>query len=283
MKKKHFLITLFNLKLWDTDKKRSATRTNEWLEKRFRLFETYCFPSVCQQSTKEFIWLCFFDENTPDTYKERILEYCVQIPQMRPIFFNESQMADWKNQIREIVRSLLADEEYVITTNLDNDDAIHYQMIETLQQEFERTKLLGLYTYINGLQYFPSLHLLLKMTYPHNHFLTYIEKADADFKTTIYIRHAEARKKMQNIIDIPNKPYWVEIVHSSNVNNDLRITSRIKYGMIWDALNLHKYGLNVDMSKKQIREGILLRFPLLFIRIATFKLLRKIGIRKDQD
>ena len=88
---------------------------------------------------------------------------------------------------------------------------------------------------------------------------------------------------MQNIIDIPNKPYWVEIVHSSNVNNDLRITSRIKYGMIWDALNLHKYGLNVDISKKQIREGVLLRFPLLFIRIATFKLLRKIGIRKDQD
>ncbi len=283
MKKKHFLITLFNLRLWNTDKKHSATRTNEWLEERFRLFETYCFPSVCQQSTQDFTWLCLFDENTPDIYKERIMGYCTQMPQMLPCFFNEVHMADWKKHVKEIVSSLLTDEEYVITTNLDNDDAIHCQMIETLQEEFERTKLPGLYTYVNGLQYFPHLHLLLKMTYPHNHFLTYIEKANSDFKTTIYIRHAEARKKMQNVIDIRNKPYWIEIVHSNNVNNDLRITSRIKYAMVWHNTNLQKYGLNIEISKKQIKEGNLYRFPLLFVRIAMLKLLRKTGLRKDKD
>ena len=45
-KYKHFVITLFNLQLWTKDKKNISTRTSEWLEKRFKLFETYCFPIV---------------------------------------------------------------------------------------------------------------------------------------------------------------------------------------------------------------------------------------------
>lgn len=283
MKTKHFLITLFNLQLWNTDKKQSPTRTDKWLEERFNLFETYCLPSVYQQSTKDFTWLCLFDSETPEIYKERIKKYCSHIPQMVPCFFDKEQTDNWKTHVKDIVKSLLTDEEYVITTNLDNDDTIHNKMVETIQQEFECIGKTGLYTYISGLQYFPHLNLLMKMTYPHNHFLTYIERTDSDFKTTIHIRHAEARKKMQNVIDIPNKPYWIEIVHSNNVNNDLRITSRIKYSLIWNDINLQEYGLPTRISKKQIFNSNLFQLPFLFIRIAALKLLRKVGLRKDKD
>ncbi len=62
---KHFVITLFNLKLWTQDKNNVSTRTDEWLEKRFELFENYCLPSLKAQTNKNFVWLCLFDQFTP--------------------------------------------------------------------------------------------------------------------------------------------------------------------------------------------------------------------------
>ena len=35
---KHFIITLFNLKIWKEDKTHRATQTADWLAQRFDLF-----------------------------------------------------------------------------------------------------------------------------------------------------------------------------------------------------------------------------------------------------
>ena len=37
----HFILTRFNLLLWNKDKKGSKVRTIKWLEHRFALFEKY--------------------------------------------------------------------------------------------------------------------------------------------------------------------------------------------------------------------------------------------------
>ena len=68
----HFIITRFNLRIWQQDKNNIPTHTSEWLEHRFELFEKYCLPSVENQTNKNFIWLCMFDKETPAPYKERI-------------------------------------------------------------------------------------------------------------------------------------------------------------------------------------------------------------------
>lgn len=62
---RHFILTRFNLRLWTKDKKQQPTRTSEWLEKRFQLFETFCLPSIKSQSVKNFKWIVLFDESTP--------------------------------------------------------------------------------------------------------------------------------------------------------------------------------------------------------------------------
>lgn len=58
---KHFIATRFNLKIeeWNTAKDGSVVLTEKWLEERFNLFEKYCFPSVANQSIKNFYWLIF--------------------------------------------------------------------------------------------------------------------------------------------------------------------------------------------------------------------------------
>lgn len=71
---KHFIATRFNLKIeeWNTAKDGSVVLTEKWLEERFNLFEKYCFPSVANQSIKNFYWLIFFDVSTPDIFKNEL-------------------------------------------------------------------------------------------------------------------------------------------------------------------------------------------------------------------
>lgn len=276
MNKKHFLITLFNLQLWHVDKTKTTTLTEEWLAKRFRLFEEYCLPSVKGQTTRDFIWLCLLDINTPQIYKDKIEQYRREVPQLMPCYFTQEQTADWIGHMKEIIRAQMGDADYVMTTNLDNDDALHKDMMGYLQKSFEQSGKPGLYTFIDGLQYFPSTGLLMKMKYPHNHFLTSVEDAHSDFMTIKSIRHAVARKNASNLTDIPGKPYWIEIVHANNVNNDLRITSRIKYSKVWKSFNLQDYGLDIQRSRQQNCYCNLVVWPGLFLKTACRKLLKKL-------
>lgn len=46
----HFILTRFNLLLWDKAKDDRKVRTIKWLEHRFSLFERYCLPSVKNQT-----------------------------------------------------------------------------------------------------------------------------------------------------------------------------------------------------------------------------------------
>ncbi|WP_443688946.1 glycosyltransferase, partial [Paraprevotella xylaniphila] len=69
---RHYLLTRFNLPLWNKDKRGLVTRDEVWLEDRCRLFEQYTLPSVLQQSCKDFTWVVLFDGDTPPVYRERV-------------------------------------------------------------------------------------------------------------------------------------------------------------------------------------------------------------------
>ena len=68
-----FVFTRFNLKLWKENKYGVDTRTKEWTESRFDLFEKYCFPSMKSQTNKDFMWICMFADDTEPTFVERIM------------------------------------------------------------------------------------------------------------------------------------------------------------------------------------------------------------------
>ena len=70
-----FILTRFNLKMWTKNKFNHDVQTEEWLKERFELFEHYCFSSIINQSEKNFIWLCCFDEDTPKEYLQKIQIY----------------------------------------------------------------------------------------------------------------------------------------------------------------------------------------------------------------
>jgi len=121
MKKiQHFVITKFNLKIsgdFTADKSGVATRSNDWLDHRFDLFERYCLPSLVAQTNQDFTWLLFFDESTSENHRQRV-EQAVQLcPQIQACYINGTDF------LTSIIESINDDTEILITTRIDNDDA----------------------------------------------------------------------------------------------------------------------------------------------------------------
>lgn len=280
---KHFIITQFNIRLWDKDKLNVSTYTEEWLTKRFILFDLYCFPSILKQTNPNFIWICLFDKNTPEYYKEKIKEYQERCPQLQACFLDKEDTLDWlgytKNRMSEYLEP---QDEYVVSTNLDNDDAIHIDMINSVSLNINKKPEEVLYSFNYGYQYFTEIGIILKMLYPHNHFLTLVEKNAPDFKTIKCMPHAKARKHFKTI-DIKSNPFWIEFVHNNNVNNDLRITSRIKYYPVFRTVSLRDFGLDIVIEKRKNILNTFIKLPVLFAKTAKRKLKKKMSKKKPNQ
>lgn len=281
---KHFIITYFNVKHLDVrDKKGECTLTDKWLEGRFGLFEKYCLPSVVNQTEKNFIWLCLFDKDTPNTYKNRIEDYSKSFTQLKVLYLSDEEGKGLSSEdekvrcgfLKDKMKSMIEpDDVHVITTNLDNDDALDSHFVQRIQEESLCWNENVLIRFQYGLQYFESFNGILAMKYPHNHFLSLIERVEPEFHTIEYYNHARAHKIFKHV-DIYEKPYWVEVVHSHNVNNELRISSRIGYKFVFKSINLDVYGIRKSISWKKNIINIP-RFVYLFICVSVLRIGGKI-------
>src|SRR6187402_3364420 len=130
---KHFIATRFNLKTsdWKKSKSGNLVLTNEWLEHRFNLFENYCFPSVRNQSNQNFTWCIFFDIDTPQNFKDRIVVLTANTTNVIPLFIDgmPALNVSFKNFIRENITN---SDCHIITTRIDNDDVIHEDFVDII-------------------------------------------------------------------------------------------------------------------------------------------------------
>lgn len=209
----HFIITRFNIWSLDiTNTRPEGVPDKEWLSHRFRLFDTFTYPSVRGQKNQDFKWIVLFDVNTPGSFREKIDAY-----------------TDWNNFIPRFITSLdelpgiVSDEtdetaKYLITTRLDNDDAIGVDFIELVQHQFSGQH----FEFVN----FSSgyvLHrdkLYLKTGFYSNPFISLVEKIGA-FKT-VYCGPHNKLYDLGTIRKIETKPLWLQIVHKHNISNRVR-------------------------------------------------------------
>ncbi len=288
---KQFAITLFNLQLWNKDKSKAPTRTDEWMDGRLALFERYTLPSMRGQTLKDYTWLCLFDKETPRRYLDKIEEYKRAVPQFTPLFFTKYQAENLSASLHDAMLQFLSGEEkFILTTNIDNDDSVDFEMLSRVRREVGRhiqraendEEVCGLYNCLYGYQYFISKGMILKMMYPHNHFQTLCE-TPGDFRTIKGFPHTKIRKLFRNHdITDGGKPYWMEIVHSRNVNNDYRIDLRLRNIPVFRSVSLCSFGLDKVLSRTNNTVKSLFVIPGLFavtaakgIRRHLFKKKRK--------
>ena len=278
----HVVITLFNLKGYEFDKSNHSVCTDEWLQNRFQLFERFCLPSMQQQTTSKYFWLCLFDIDTL-RFRERIDAYREQVPQFTPCYLNGEESFHWREYVvQRILEYSSPDVEFVITTNLDNDDCLHCKALERIQQAVQRERCAGLYVFPCGYQYFEQSHMMLQMYYPHNHFMSLCEKYAPSIKTVKWGSHGSMRRKVDFVCDMDELPYWIEVVHARNVANDIRVTSRIRYSLPQNATDWSTYAPGA-FGALRCRWSSIVLFTGLFLKASIRKLWRKVQFSFVKD
>lgn len=211
----HFIITRFNLpQKWQADKNGKKVLGNVWLEKRFKLFEDYCLPSVASQTNKKFKWWVYFDSKTPQVYKDKIATYSRQY-----VFFCPKYKQNYELFLAGLaydIKKEANDTAVVITTRLDNDDVLSKSFVAEIQNTVTDEECILEFPKGYNLTIFKETKLK-EMTYPLNPFISLVEKLDDTLKTVYAKDHGGWENTPKKVVS--NRPNWVQIIHDSNVYN----------------------------------------------------------------
>lgn len=213
----HVILTRFNVRVNYSPSRLGINP--EWLTHRFGLFEQFCYPSVLKQTNQDFKWLVFFDSETPQFFKDKIETYA-KWKNFIPVYFDHLLTG---KDIRQFLLNILQQEtRYLITTRLDNDDAISKHLIEKVQAEFQG-QAFEFINFTNG--YVLSDGKLYLLKYKANPFASLIEKITEftpdGFKAVLSITH-DRLGSSDKVRQINTQPTWLQVVHGRNISNRVR-------------------------------------------------------------
>lgn len=230
---KHLLATRFNVRIgdWKTTKNGEVLLTDKWMEDRFTLFESYCFPSVINQSNQNFTWCIYFDIETNEIFKQRIKKLTESYPNIR-IFFIDG-IIELRPHLIDFIASMSEDDfSYVITSRLDNDDLLHRDYIKVIQNLFE-----PLHNTLIDLRsgYQVSIENqeceIRNYTNSFNPFISLIENKKSI--GTVFSQMHKDRVKSENVIIYDQSKLWIELVHPKNKIN--AVNSNLEFALKFNA------------------------------------------------
>ena len=213
---RHYIITRFNLraKEWQFTKNSTKVLDENWLKNRFELFEKYCLPSLLSQTNKNFEWVIYFDTETPAFYKDKIEAYRQKFPNLVPVFVENMEL--FLPSIQAHIKN--NNQEYVITTRLDNDDCVSKYFVDEIQKNFNKQTYEAL-DFVDGysLQISPDFKLG-KKRHLYNPFISLVEKKQNP--TSVWSRSHTSWKRETRIKRILNNRIWMVIIHQENKVNE---------------------------------------------------------------
>lgn len=216
---KHFIITPFYVRRDLHRKIGTELPTGSWLEHRLQLFEEYCLPSVVAQSDQNFEWFIYFDDATPGQYLERMRVLTARYPNI-----SIKLCAFWESPtiISHVVAALDSATKWIITSRLDNDDALRQDFVSRLHFAAEERR-----EFLN----FPSgIVLYARKSYRYRHlsnaFLSFVEPSQNP-RTAFSLAHEEA-KEVAPVRQLDEAPAFLQVVHGQNYSNKPRGTRTLK-------------------------------------------------------
>lgn len=213
----HVILTRFNVRVNYSPSRVGIDR--EWLTHRFNLFEQFCYPSVLNQSNQNFKWFVFFDSETPQFFKDKVATY-VTWKNFIPIYLDH--VLTGQDIRRVLFDGLKQETRYLITTRLDNDDAMSRFLIEKIQAEF-KGQAFEFINFTNG--YVLNDGKLYWLRYKANPFASLIEKITEltpdGFKTILSMTHDQLCTSGK-VRQVETQPAWLQVVHGKNISNRVR-------------------------------------------------------------
>lgn len=207
----HLLVTRFNLPSRGPE---SLIRAQDgWLQDRIELFERYTVPSVRSQTNRDFSWLVYLDPQSPQWLLDRLAPLAGE--GLLVVRYREE--VGWRDLAGDARDVTGAGGRLLITTNLDNDDALAADFVERLRRS-AISGLRGAVYLADGLIRVDDR--VYRWRDRDNAFCSVIETWDRprtawrDWHILLH-RHMEATS-------LTGAPGWLQIVHHRNVSNRIR-------------------------------------------------------------
>lgn len=204
----HVLLTRFNLPSQGVE--RMVRAQDSWLENRVKLFERYCLRSVKAQTAENLHWIIYFDPESPGWLLERIEEWSADnlfMPVFRATVSNSELCAD----LRDVVKDPGT---WLLTTNLDNDDALAVDFAQRLRLSATQPHRAALYL-TEGL--IVCGKRLFRRTDRSNAFCSVAESWENP--VTCWADWHNLLGKRMPVVEIGGAPAWLQVVHGGNVSN----------------------------------------------------------------
>ena len=211
MKYKHIILTRFNLQF---ELGNDIYIQPSWLDERFRLFERYCLPSIVGQTNQNFTWVILSSEQTPTKYKERLSQYAQTYSNIKLEYC--PYYDDVNILYKEIGEKHIADNNFLLSTRIDNDDMLSLDFVQTLQSHVKYISDKAIITFPNGIQWFERESITCGISYPPNHFLNFLEPRQ-EIRTCLGVDHTKVNPR--KLIQLKQDSMWCEIVHGNNICN----------------------------------------------------------------
>ena len=240
---RHYIITCLNVGIYSHKKwPKHRLPVDKWMSHRMRLFTTFTLPSMINQTCQNFTWLLLMDERTPTPYKQLIDR--IQMKNLQPVFLNCKGL-DNKLIAAEVMANIEPGDYDLMTTEVDSDDAIHQGMVKVLQDKYQhRSNKLWQISFLYGFILDTRTKAVFSMKYAY-HCPTIIEHSS----TAKSVYHWPNVAIPANGIEyISNAPYWLQIIHSQNVTNDMKSTPsrKIYTDEPLSISHLSGFGLNFE-------------------------------------
>ncbi len=255
----HFILTRFNV----ASPGREAPIRNSpgWLSRRFDLFEDYCLPSMAAQSRSDFRWLIYFDDQTPEPFRHRISRA------QEAVAFDAIFVGPFHAGLAavDVAARLQSESGRLITTRLDNDDAVSNDFLARVQGVAADLPDGTIINFRKGVAL--SKGKLFAADDNSNPFTSLVEQAAAA-KTIWAAPHTQLKTQFA-LEQVNVEPSWLQVVHGENVAN------RIKGRQLSSHDVLSRFTLGSGVSVRPTKA-----LALVVDRLVTFPLrqLREIAI-----
>ncbi len=202
----HLLITRFNIGFYEAE----ALYDKDYLERRFEIFAEITIPSVASQTCKDFTFLVLFDPLTPRGWLQRFAALATRTNMQIAMVANDDDIA-------AVLKPFIpAACEWIITTRLDNDDAISTDFIARVQRAARPLQC----CFINlcrGLVYDMVARQLFHRCYLYNPFVSVVETS-SNFRGIYAYSHSQIHCHGPVVYDW-GPPAFLQSIHGSNSMN----------------------------------------------------------------
>ena len=204
----HFIITRFNVRV------RETAASDEWLRHRLQYFEGVSCASIRSQTSTNFRWIVLFDSVREPWFEAEITRLADGLfeavwvegpftPTLAPALVAERSTAPW-----------------LITSRVDNDDALARDYVELVQAQFHKQDAEFL-NFQSGLQLTDAGALFHRLD-PSNAFISLIEKRTGQTPMGVYVSSHDVVANHAPLRQLQAHPMWLQMVHDRNIGNQAR-------------------------------------------------------------